>query len=542
MVCTLFTGEDLCTMISYNAVEDKFSESVKQLAACDACFLGIETEKDPAIALLNTDKEHIMIYTFNDLNPKYGKTPQGQITLSARVKNVYRTPINKGFTVVYQLHKEHILKFSKNRKEGDNWDFDILDDNDYSMRLKYDEVALDLIWQHKNSCAINTNQRIIITDNKLTLLHEFNLANLRMSSSITSSWWLGNTLLFTNYTHLFYLVPSEAFTPCAIISFPEPRILVGALLDRVFTFQQNVKQKAPGVNMLPITLHEPLIVGYLATLKKENITKEEVNRIAELLARLTGGLISTNLIQALNRVGMNSSAMELVSRPSNSQFTKRDKVEQAIKKGDCNKTIELLADIREGTSPTEEAIIELMLQTYSDPTYKFEKEKLRDIMSTAISMGQYKLAYLCAEFLNDQIMGYKILLGLSKEKVVIRLLNSLRPENSENVMQTDLECLISAHQKKKGGLVFEERTLRNWKIEVPFVNDKFVNESKDSPMLKLKMEDKKITYQTQQMAHNNLLETKDLPNVKDSSLTQWFGYDLMLEGDVVQQRLPEQYI
>jgi hypothetical protein len=44
------------------------------------------------------------------------------------------------------------------------------------------------------------------------------------------------------------------------------------------------------------------------------------------------------------------------------------------------------------------------------------------------------------------------------------------------------------------------------------------------------------------MTHGNLLETKDIPNVKDSSLAQWFGYDLIFEGDIVQQRPPEQYI
>ena len=137
-------------------------------------------------------------------------------------------------------------------------------------------------------------------------------------------------------------------------------------------------------------------------LKKDSNHKEESSKVAGLLGKLGGGLISTNLIKALNDAGMNSFAMELVSRPSNPQFMRKDKIEQAIKKQDYKKVVELISDIKEGMFPSEEIIIELMLKAYSNPDYKFEKNQLKRTMKMALNLGQYKTAYLCSEFLNDQ--------------------------------------------------------------------------------------------------------------------------------------------
>eukprot|EP01022_Parablepharisma_sp_SALTPOND_P007218 TRINITY_DN1293_c0_g1_i1.p1 TRINITY_DN1293_c0_g1~~TRINITY_DN1293_c0_g1_i1.p1 ORF type:complete len:1221 (+),score=110.00 TRINITY_DN1293_c0_g1_i1:10109-13771(+) len=537
VLCTLGTGEEICALLSYDVVEGKLSEPIKQTAACDACFLGTESEQNPAVVLLGISRQHVTISTFAKSEHKYAEAPADKIELRGKARSLYRTPLNSGITVVYQSYGEHALKFSQNRAEGaSKWNLAFLNDSNISMRLKYDEIAFDVVWQNEALCAVTTNQRVIIANNKLKILYEYNLANLELSSTVTSSWWLGNSLLFTNYTHLFYVVPEHPFVPHAVMSLPESRILVGSLLDRVFTFREDVGGAA--IKILPVVLNEPLIVGYLASLGK----KIEKEKVAELVVKLNGGLISNNLIKALNTVGMSYSAMDLVSKPSNPQFTEKDKVEQAVRQKDSSKAIELITGIKEINNPPEHAVTESMLRARSDPTYKFEKHQLKQTLQAALIMGQYKIAYLCAELLNDQKTGYRVLSGYNAAS---KLVKSLKPESkvAEQVMATDLECSINAVEGTKKKIRHEENTLRNWKVEPATINEVIKRpRTTHHGVLGIKMEDKKILYFTQYISQDRSVESKDLPAIRDASLGEWLGYDLVVSSLSLPEKIPDQYI
>ncbi len=301
--CGFSTGEDATVVLHFDMVSGKLSDSpILQSPSADACFLGEENETNPPVMLLSQDRQHVNILGGE------GDAPKESLELFGKARSLHSSPINGGRTIVYQSYGEHALKFSRNwaAEAGNKWNFAFLSDSNISLRLKYDEIASDLIWQSPDLCGITTNQRIIFTDNRLKLLYEYSLSSLDLVSSVTSGWWLGSAFLFTSSTHMFYTVPAHPFVPTAVLSFPEPRVVVGCLSDRVLTFSSglaespardkaSVSAKTWNVKQVPLMLSEPIIVGLLAGKEARKRTLA-----SSLVARLYGGLISSRLIRSLN--------------------------------------------------------------------------------------------------------------------------------------------------------------------------------------------------------------------------------------------------
>jgi len=554
IICTLSTNEQICALLTYDILENKLSEPIKQFAASDANFLGNENEQNPAVLIIQPDRQHVNFYCGQNIDKKYDGFPRDLLELKGKARSIFKTPLNNGFTVVYQSYGEHALKFSQNRKEmkeivTQKWNMGFLNDSNMSMRLKYDEICFDVIWRDTEMCAIITNQRILISDNKLSILFEYSLSNIDLTSIVTSAWWFENTLLFTSSTHLFYIVPTSPFIPYALTSFPENRVIMGSLIDRIFTYtDQEPKNANNSVKIMPVMLIEPLIIGLLAKIENisdENEKRKNKSKIIDLLSRVNCGLMSNVLIKALNKYGLGQIAIDLVSKPSNPQFIEKDKVEQSIQLGDLKKTLELILGIKDLNNPTEHIITETMLRINTDPVYAYEKQIIKQCLAYAFKTGQYKTAYLCSELLNNQITGYRILQGLNDNGIIEKFVKSLKPEgNLESFIKTDLEYLISHIAKIK----YEDKTIRNWKIDtIALENMRAFDKKKLSFGVNsnIRMEDKKIIYEGDMLNKEKKVECKELPTLRDESFGEWLGYDVVITSNknmsMSSKNISEQY-
>eukprot|EP00826_Nyctotherus_ovalis_P053760 TRINITY_DN7014_c0_g3_i5.p1 TRINITY_DN7014_c0_g3~~TRINITY_DN7014_c0_g3_i5.p1 ORF type:complete len:516 (+),score=91.38 TRINITY_DN7014_c0_g3_i5:1445-2992(+) len=504
----------MCVGISFSASEERLLQDVVQVPGCDACFLGGEEEANPAILVLSPDRLQLTTFSFNEVGEKY-EGLQKKYSIKNEVKSIHSTPINEGRVVLYQLSKEHALHFSHN-KDTANWNLDPL--NDPALKLSKEEFVSDINWQNRNTCAVVTNQRIVIADGELSLVWEFRLSQLELSSTVVSSWWLGNTLLFNNCTHLCYLTVYHP--PCCIISLPEPRALVGALLDRVFTFQSTPDDKSSNIKVLPLALTEPLLVGYLQTLSLPVVDKEVV---ANVLERLDTTQISNRLVQALNNCGLHSYASELVNRSSFAQFRNVDRIEQAMRQNEERKAIEYMIGIKDLKNSPEHLVIEAMLKYHTDPIYMYEAAQIKKILKAAIGSGNYRAAYMCAQLLNDQVVGRRIVSGTEAE---LQLINALKPK-SESLMTTDLECIISAESNANNTILHEEKPIKNWQVKIPLLNGLKKPSTPRILLTGIKSEQGAITYSTQLITASNNVIAKALPNISKSSLRECLGYDMV---------------
>jgi len=502
LLCSLYTGKEVCLAISFNMIDEILTQPIKQFPASDACFFGLED----SLLILNPDRQHLTTFIFSE-----DKELIKENMIDKKVRSIYSTPLDKGRTILYQLHKKHKLGFLQNKE---TWEL-----NNSIVKLEDNEICVDVNWQNENTCAIITDQRIIIADSNLELVWKYKLNEFELSSTVISSWWLGNTLLFNNCTHIYYLVPYHS--PCAIISLPEPRVLVGGLLDRVFTFQGD---KTSNIKILPLTLTEALIIGYL---QSQAVTEEVKEQVKNLLEKLDTNFISKNLIEALNKSGMNSLASELVNKSSYAQFTDVDRIVQAMKYNEQKVAIEFMTRIKDLKNPLEHLVIESMLKYYTNPIYKFEATQIENILHTAIGSGNYKIAYLCAQLLNDQVMGRRLVVGSESEK---KFINGLMPElnKGESMMRTDLECIISAEKQSKTRITHEEKAVKNWKAKPQLIDDTVKVNSSRMHFTGIKAEQSAIPYVVHLTSSVNSIFTKTLPTIGRSSLRESLGYDVKI--------------
>lgn len=519
LVCRLYTGAEVCVMASFSANEERLLQDVVQVPGCDACFLGAQEEVCPPVLVLAPDRVHLATFSFNEVGEKYEELKK-EYSMKSEVRSIHSTPINEGRAVIYQLAKEHTLHFSQNKATA-SWNLNPL--SDPAFKLNKDELVSDINWQSENACAIVTNQRIVIADGDLSLVWEFRLSQLELSSTVVSSWWLGNTLLFNNCTHLCYLTAFHA--PCSIISLPEPRALVGALLDRVFTFQSSPDGKSSNVKTLPVALAEPLLVGCL---QKFPVSAADREVVAGVLERLDSTQVSNRLVQALNSRDLDSYASELVNRSSFAQFRTVDRIEQAIRQNEEKKAIEYMTGIKDLNNPPEHLVIEAMLKYHTDPVYTYEAAQTKKILKAAIAAGNYRTAYMCAQLLNDQVEGRRIVSGAEAE---LQLIKALKPE-SGNLMTTDLECITSAMNNADDSILHEEKPIKNWQAKAPLLSDLKKPSTPRTLLTGPKADQGAITYNTHLFTASNKIIAKPLPSISRTSLRECLGYDMVISNVV----------
>ena len=88
----------------------------------------------------------LIIFSFDEGDLE-SKLPHGEIRLSSQVKGVYWTPMRDGLAVLYELSKENLLTFSKNRLDRYSVkDFGILASRNIGLKLHYEERIFDVKW------------------------------------------------------------------------------------------------------------------------------------------------------------------------------------------------------------------------------------------------------------------------------------------------------------------------------------------------------------------------------------------------------------
>lgn len=125
-------------------------------------------------------------------------------------------------------------------------------------------------------------------------------------------------------------------------------------------------------------------------------------------------------------------------------------MEQAILLGQYGKAIELITGFKDINNPDETILIEQMLKNHWDPSNAYEKTQLQKILFSCIETGKYNAAFLCAQLLDQQQLGYRILSTQSSKPLQMQLIESLNPSNgnADTVMKTNLLCLTNAYPSK----------------------------------------------------------------------------------------------
>ncbi len=235
--------------------------------------------------------------------------------------------------------------------------------------------------------------------------------------------------------------------------------------------------------------------------------------------------------------------MALVSKPGNPQFTEKDKVNQALRLNDGRKCVELITGIKDISGASEDSVTEIMLRSHVDPTYGFEKRQLHSILRSSLSRGEYTTAFLCAELLNDQRTGYRLVCGFGGEEQARRFLKSLKPDERavEEVMKTDIVCVLDATTAgcRLGQILHEDRSIRNWKMTGLRCEDFKIRTSDRKRLSALKLEDKKIRYVAEQLTEDGKSAARDVPTLRDSNMDEWLGYDLVV-ADSVAEKISDQ--
>lgn len=101
-------------------------------------------------------------------------------SLNMKIKNAYWTPLQYGFSVLYETLHEHSLRLSKSVRTGRTEDVDLSEKDVY--KLDYDEILTCLKWHTiNNKLALGTSKRIIILDSDLQMIEQCNLERPRWS-------------------------------------------------------------------------------------------------------------------------------------------------------------------------------------------------------------------------------------------------------------------------------------------------------------------------------------------------------------------------
>jgi hypothetical protein len=160
-----------------------------------------------------------------------------------KMKKVFRTPLRNGYTVLYLSENENLFRFSNNRlSEKDILDFGILNQQEYTLKLEYDETILDVIWMEKSKFLEQVQIGAIICPNKvffinqnLDLLESVTINNINLGiNPVISGFFLGFGVVLVNKTNAYYVCLDKKVVP--ILSFEnvcfKNNIMI-ALLDRI---------------------------------------------------------------------------------------------------------------------------------------------------------------------------------------------------------------------------------------------------------------------------------------------------------------------
>lgn len=251
-------------------------EVFKEYPCSFSFFLGEMHLKYPPLYLLSEDRLNYSII-FNeesnlDNELKHILSENGPMpiegTLNIKIEKVFKTPLRKGFVILYQIYGENTIRFSNNKLlENDILDYNVLN-NTYSFRLEYDETILDIVWQNESiympdqlyGAAICPNI-IYFIDSNLTIIKNIKIGNISMGiNPILHSFFVGFTLLVANKTNIMYVTFNHNAVPVLTFeNIDHKNNVMMVLVDRMIIaskkrFDFNPKHKGKQQNLEVITL------------------------------------------------------------------------------------------------------------------------------------------------------------------------------------------------------------------------------------------------------------------------------------------------
>ncbi|CAG9324573.1 unnamed protein product [Blepharisma stoltei] len=349
----------------------------KQYNGVAGCILGEENEIGENLLIVGEDRSSVILYYLD------GDEEPENFTLSMKIKNVYWTPLQYGFSVVYETLHEHSIRLSKSVRTGRTEDVDLSDKDVF--KLTYDEILTCLKWDNVNiKLAIGTSKRICILNSELQPLEQCILEKPKWSVP-TSVFWYGNTLLFSRHEGIYYYSKRIKL----LFQVLTPSIICGALNDRILLA---VKSNNIEIQARPITMLEPLISGYIKTHPDE----EKINKIVRMM---NTPLISEDLIKNLLDSGYSEAAWFLVENSESSYVSLPLRIKILKKLNLFDDILDKLLHKKYLEDPYE--LKHFLVEFNSDHNWKLEKNLISEMAKYFEERGQLLKAAKCLELTNN---------------------------------------------------------------------------------------------------------------------------------------------
>lgn len=213
-----------------------------------AFFLGAYSLKNPPLFILSEDRSSFSLIINEESDLDYETktlfSEKGPIKgiLNIKIKKVFRTPLRNGYTILYLNDNENLLRFSNNRLlDNDILDFGILNQQ-FNLKLEYDETILDVIWAEGSKYledirlgAIICPNKIFFIDQNLCVLESVHINNISLGiNPIIAGSFLGFGVVVVNKTNAYYVSLDKKVVP--MLSFEnigyKNNVMI-ALLDRI---------------------------------------------------------------------------------------------------------------------------------------------------------------------------------------------------------------------------------------------------------------------------------------------------------------------
>ncbi|GAM22344.1 hypothetical protein SAMD00019534_055190 [Acytostelium subglobosum LB1] len=348
--------------------------------------------------------------------------------LAPRVTSVYKTPLNDSRVVMYYSHDTSAIYFSKNINQGaaDNY----IVDQSSALHLNRAETVLRVEWQtdpktNTSVCAIMTDQRIIITNAKLSVITQISVPPGHRAESryFGSIYWLEWTLLYTTPTHLMYLTMQHNLPPRPILSLSiSPIYLASVLPDRMLYGYAGVT--VPGrtettIHCQSVGLLEPLVAGLLALPASLCPDKRTIGLyLQNLVSHFDHTRASRFILDRLRERGFTDLAYSLAHqmRTCQSKLSPLEKFRLAWQSKQYVDAYRYLAEENKAARGA---------QASQDPAERRQLSKLneyiRDFGRECMNAGYYQLARECFAILGEHIYLLQISILLNDRDAVTQL-------------------------------------------------------------------------------------------------------------------------
>ncbi|KYQ93244.1 WD40 repeat-containing protein [Tieghemostelium lacteum] len=379
-------------------------------------------------------------------------------TLTPRVTSVHSTPLQDGKVVMYFCWERHCVFYSKNISPDakDNYAVELNGQEHGILQLYPTEKVYKIEWQsdpksNQNICAVMTDQRIIMTNQKLMIINQTQVPPQHRTNPqyFTSIFWLEWTLLYTTATQLMYMtlqynlpprpISSLAFSQCILASVLPDRIIYGYQGNSVpGRLETTVRTQAVGIL-------EALIIGLLSLPPFISYEKKFVSScLQNLVSKLDYSRCTKFLLDKLRERSFTDLAYSLANqmKPCQSKQSAFDKFRLAWSSKqyeDANKHLNeeyarLQASVGSWKSNSDQQQDKSLLNKLKDLMKDFSRE--------CMNAGHYNLAREGFQKLGDYVYLVQIAVLLNDRDSI----QQLRKELSENPVKSD-NMLIQACDK-----------------------------------------------------------------------------------------------